>query len=305
MTTSYRLKIAHPLEAPPGPHLHTPGSSSAWIWGRSFALLPAWLVSFVCFGQSAFWMVAAIAASASAFEHFFQNMLHRKNLIQHKISFLNATLLAFLLPPNFPLHFVILGAFFVVIFGRELLGRLGEHLLHPVFTSYVFLMIIFPEAFSRSAQAPVALCDPRQLQETWYYFLGSPKNVVDGAMMLAFALGGGILIARKRLPWEIPFFYLATLGLIAAHVDSLSIRTVCSSSFFYGGFFLLTNLMTVPVNQDARSVFGISSAIFSALFLIWTQDAPTSIVFSGLLMNVLTPALEQNLRRDQSKIRFQ
>ncbi|HLO79080.1 MAG TPA: RnfABCDGE type electron transport complex subunit D [Magnetospirillum sp.] len=132
--------------------------------------------------------------------------------------------------------------------------------------------------------------------------LGSKAGSMGETSALLVLLGGLVLLARRIISWHIPVAVMATvfaLGTIANAIDPArftpGIFHLLSGATFLGAFFIATDYVTSPVSKKGQLVFG-----FGIGLLTWTirtfAGYPEGMAFAVLLMNALTPIIDQQFR---------
>ena len=116
-------------------------------------------------------------------------------------------------------------------------------------------------------------------------------------------LGGGLfLIWKKVITWHVPAALLGTLFVAATlgHLANPERFTdgafqILSGAAFLGAFFIATDYVTSPVSKTGQLIFG-----FGVGLLTWIIRSfagyPEGVAFAVLLMNSLTPIIDQYTR---------
>jgi electron transport complex protein RnfD len=132
--------------------------------------------------------------------------------------------------------------------------------------------------------------------------LGAKPGSLGETSALLVLLGGVVLLARRIISWHIPVAMLATLwilGTLAQWADPARFLSgnvhVLSGAAFLGAFFIATDYVTSPVSKSGQLVFG-----FGVGLLTWVIRSfagyPEGVAFAVLLMNALTPIIDQRMR---------
>ena len=115
-------------------------------------------------------------------------------------------------------------------------------------------------------------------------------------------LGGLFLIRRRIITWHIPVAVLSTLFVMGSVFNALDSARfapgffqMISGATFLGAFFIATDYVTSPVTHKGQLVFG-----FGVGLLTWVirtfAGYPEGMAFAILLMNSLTPIIDQYTR---------
>ena len=133
-------------------------------------------------------------------------------------------------------------------------------------------------------------------------FFGLRPGSLGETSALLILLGGLVLIWRRIISWHIPATVLATIFVVASLAHWLDPERFASGSFhlfsgasFLGAFFIATDYVTSPVSKRGQLVFG-----FGVGLLAWVIRSfagyPEGMAFAVLLMNALTPIIDQYTR---------
>jgi len=116
-------------------------------------------------------------------------------------------------------------------------------------------------------------------------------------------LAGGLFLMYKRIiSWHIPLSVMGGLFVMASIFHAVDPARFASGTFhlvsgatFLGAFFIATDYVTSPVTRTGQLIFGISCGVL--IWLIRTfAGYPEGVAFAVLLMNALTPIIDQYTR---------
>ena len=116
-------------------------------------------------------------------------------------------------------------------------------------------------------------------------------------------LAGGLFLMYKRIiSWHIPLSVMGGLFVMASIFHAVDPARFASGTFhlvsgatFLGAFFIATDYVTSPVTRTGQLIFGISCGVL--IWLIRTfAGYPEGVAFAVLLMNSLTPIIDQYTR---------
>ncbi|MBK1693788.1 electron transporter RnfD [Chromatium weissei] len=115
-------------------------------------------------------------------------------------------------------------------------------------------------------------------------------------------LGGLYLIRKRIITWHIPAMVLGTLFIIGTAFNLLDssrfapgLFHVFSGATFLGAFFIATDYVTSPVSIRGQIVFGIGIGLLTWVIRTFA-GYPEGMAFAVLLMNSLTPIIDQYTR---------
>jgi electron transport complex protein RnfD len=132
--------------------------------------------------------------------------------------------------------------------------------------------------------------------------LGAKPGSMGETSALLVLLGGLVLLARRIISWHIPVAVMTTvfvMGTVFNAVDPARFAPgtfhLLSGATFLGAFFIATDYVTSPVSKKGQLVFG-----FGVGLLTWVirtfAGYPEGMAFAVLLMNALTPIIDQQFR---------
>jgi electron transport complex protein RnfD len=142
-------------------------------------------------------------------------------------------------------------------------------------------------------------------ERTWSHLdllLGQAVNGCLGeTCKLALIIGGIYLIARRIVDWRIPVAYIGTVFLLTwllplpegapAHLGD-PFYQVLAGGLMIGAFFMATDMVTTPVTQMGRLVFGIGCGVITAIVRRY-GGYPEGVCYSIVLMNTATPLIDR------------
>lgn len=132
--------------------------------------------------------------------------------------------------------------------------------------------------------------------------LGYRAGSMGETSALLILAGGLFLMAKRIISWHIPASMLGSLFLIAALFHAIDPARFTSGTFhllsgatFLGAFFIATDYVTSPVSKSGQIIFGVGVGL-----LTWSirnfAGYPEGVAFAVLLMNSLTPIIDQYTR---------
>ncbi|MBK1717102.1 RnfABCDGE type electron transport complex subunit D [Thiocystis violacea] len=115
-------------------------------------------------------------------------------------------------------------------------------------------------------------------------------------------IGGLFLMRRRIITWHIPVTVLGTLFLMGTLFNLLDpgrfapgLFHVISGATFLGAFFIATDYVTSPVSEKGQLIFGIGVGLLTWVIRTFA-GYPEGMAFAVLLMNSLTPIIDQYTR---------
>lgn len=255
---------------------------------------------------------------------------------------LTGWLIAMTLPPWAPWWIGVFGSVFAIAIGKQAYGGIGQNIFNPAMLARVALLIAFPLHMSTwvmpEASSPgfidsfgitfgsavwpdgvtgatalghlkteltldksalMVLENDFSLMAAFFgYFSGS----MGETSALLLLLGGGWLVWRKIIHWEIPVAMLLSVFVLAVFAKQSNpelfpggLYHLCSGGLIMGAFFIATDPVTSPTGRTGRLVFGIGCGVLIYVIRTW-GSFPEAVAFAVLFMNSLTPLIDRYLR---------
>lgn len=306
------------LTVSPSPHDDHYLKTSDIMLNVCIALLPALVAGCIFFGMRSLLVTAVCIATAVLTEFLCRKLMKRDNTISDLSAVVTGLILALNLPVSIPLWIAAIGSFFAIAVVKQLFGGLGQNFANPAVTARIVLMISFPTAmtkwvlpsFQQDSIDTVTGATPLVLQNMsgeklaeinqkipsyLDLFLGNTGGCIGETSAVALLLGGIYLIIRKIINPSAPLAYIGSLALFSFIAGGDPLYEILSGGVFLAAFFMATDYATTPISTKGKIVFGIGCGIIT--FVIRQFGSfPEGVSFAILLMNVLTPYIEQLTR---------
>lgn len=298
----------------PSPHDENYLKTSTIMLNVIIALMPALIVGCVYFGLRALLLTAVCVGSCVLFEFLARKLMKRENTIGDLSAVVTGVILAMNLPPELPPWIAVIGSFVAIVVVKQLFGGLGQNFANPAITARIVLMVSFPAAMTRwtapfthdvldgvSGATPLVLeqlsgtTDSHLVPSYLDLFLGKTGGCLGETCALALLIGGLYLAARKIINLAAPLSFIGSLFVLSCISGGDPIYQILAGGVFLGAFFMATDYATTPISTKGKIVFGLGCGLIT--FVIRRFGSfPEGVSFSILLMNVLTPYIEQLTR---------
>ena len=307
------------------PHIRGPASVPVIMWNVVGSLVPLVIAATWFFGPSALLVIGASVAGALITERAFG----KGGTIADGSAAITGLLLGLTLPAGMPMWMAALGGFVAIAFGKLLFGGLGFNIFNPALLGRAFLQAAFPVALTtwpkydaswwtlrgdnfalpfmhaRSVDAitsatPLGLMKFEHTGTTLVdLVLGTTGGSLGETAGLLILLCGGYLAVRGFLNWRIPVSILVTVGIFAGTLHAIDATRYASAPFmlFSGGLmlgavFMATDMVTAPVANGGRWVFGVGIGVLVMIIRVW-GGLPEGVMYAVLLMNALVPFINR------------
>jgi electron transport complex protein RnfD len=142
----------------------------------------------------------------------------------------------------------------------------------------------------------------KQVPDLMDLALGTKAGSLGETSALLILAGGLLLLAKRIITWHIPVTVMGTLlvmGTIFHAVDPARFTPgsfhLLSGATMLGAFFIATDYVTSPVSRQGQIVFGIGIGLLTWVIRTFA-GYPEGMAFAVLLMNALTPIIDQHFR---------
>lgn len=216
-----------------------------------------------------------------------------------------------------------------IVFGKLVFGGFGQNIFNPAAFGEAIIMNYFTSSnidLMTSTTPTTAMNATSWLGDgaavssvlSKYGGVGSmlvgwyPSTIGSTCAVLLIACLV-FMIIRGVVDWQGSVFYIGTvfvlsliIGLIHGSGINYAIVNVLAGGVLFGGVFMTTDPVTTPVTLPGKILYGIGAACFTLLFRMKSNLAD-GVLYSILLMNMLTPAIDKlfdgNQIKDAGKIK--
>jgi electron transport complex protein RnfD len=318
-----------------GPHISQNLSTRGVMIDVIIGLVPAMLAAGYFFRLHALVLIATCVISSVATE-WLCNLIRRKpNSLDDFSAVVTGIILAFSLPPAFPLWAAVIGSVFAITIGKMVFGGLGANIFNPAMVGRAFLTASFgmmmttwtvpatidsampkisaentvdvrtqatPLAWSKESQKSKSGA-PDVNQQLRATFTGSVGGCLGETSALALLIGGIYLLIRRTINFHIPlavmlsaFVFGSIFYLINPEAYISPLTHLCSGGLLIGAFFIATDPVTAPLTRRGMWLFGIGVGSITMLIRI-VGEYPEGMMYSVLLMNAVTPLIDRLFKR--------
>jgi electron transport complex protein RnfD len=314
-----------PLVITASPHIHAQDDTPTIMWNVVGSLVPLIAVATYYFGPSALLVILGATAGAVLTER----ALGKRGTLGDGSAAITGILLGLTLPAGMPIWMAAAGGAMGIGFGKLLFGGLGYNIFNPALIGRAFLQAAFPVAittwpavsaeqrwwalrgdnfalpFMSGRSDAITAATPLGLMK----FEGKPTSVLDlfigntgGSLgetsALLILLCGGYLAWRRYLNWRTPVSILVTVAIFAAILHFADAThpspgfMLLSGGLMLGAVFMATDMVTSPVTNGGKWIFGIGIGFLVVAIRVW-GGLPEGVMYAILLMNALVPVINK------------
>jgi len=286
------------------PHFSTKRTTQQIMLYVIISLIPLCISGIVLFGIPALVTILLSIVSCVGFEFLFQKLTKQECRIKDLSAVVTGILFALVLPPTIPFWMTILGALFAIIVAKGFFGGIGANVFNPALTGRAFLFISFPVAMTSwsipfdgvssatvlsEIKTGIFFADSQMYLD---YFLGNRAGCIGESSIVLILIAFIFLLVTRIIDWRAPFAMIAVVATCTWLSGGDALMSILSGGVMFGAVFMTTDYATTPVTKLGRLVFGSGCGLIT--FLIRKFGGyPEGVMFSILIMNVLTPFLNK------------
>lgn len=287
----------------PAPHIVKAHTIQTMMFDTVLALIPAGIGAILFFGVYA-GSIILVSIICAVLSELFVNMLRKqKPTITDLSCIITGILFAYTLPPRLPLWIVAIGVFVAIVFGKHVYGGLGYNPFNPALVGRAFVHIAFPQqmcnyaidALSTATPLTILKHFPEQINKipTLYSLvIGNYAGSLGETSIVLLFLGYLYLVFRKHINPVVPAVYILTVVVFTLAVNKNNFWVyILTGGIYLGGIFMITDPVTTPVSTKGKIIFAICCGILTCIIRFW-GGYPEGVCFSILLMNMLTPLID-------------
>lgn len=255
-----------------------------------------------------------------------------KDIFFQEFPWITGLIFGLAIPVTTNLYVVGMSTAIGVVFGKIVFGGFGQNIFNPagvsraiVFSSFskpvVDKIVSTSDVFTSATPANLMasfnwLPSEAAFQSKAFAHLGlkelalgSHFGAIGEKFSLVILVVGIILAIRRVLDWRMPAVFLITLfvtsGIIGAY-NGLGLwyplAFIMSGGVMYGAVFMITDPVTSPTQRSGRITFALGVAMLT-LLIRFKANLPEGVIFAILIMNMMTPVIEDFFNGQQIKLR--
>ena len=303
----------------PSPHLHTKTSTKSLMRDVVIAMMPAVIVSILCYGWAELLVLGVSVASCVLLEYLITKYMLKKTCTVGDMSaVVTGILLALNLPASTPWWVVFIGAVVAIGVAKMTFGGLGQNLFNPAIVGRVFLLISFPtymtnwakpqgfvgnfDAFTGATplglakEGGIAAIEGLDYMDMLFMNIGGSAGELSAIAILA---GFVYLLVRRVIRPYITLSILATVAVFSGIFWVINpaeftgpVFNLLTGGVLLGAVFMATDYVTSPMSNMGGIVFGIGIGIITML-IRYFGAYPEGMSFAILIMNSVVPLLNK------------
>lgn len=291
------------------PHIHSNVTTRRLMGNVCIACIPAVLASCFIFGWQCLFLVAVSAAGCVGFEALWNILMKKEQTVGDLSAVVTGILLAFNVPPTFPVWMLLIGDLVAVIVVKQMFGGIGCNFANPAIVGRIVLSLSFPTQMTNfkfpatdidalASATPLAASGEMTRTPFVQLLLGTHGGVLGETCAVALLLGGLYLIFTGTISAMIPFSAAGAVVLmcfLCGRGDQVVLQLL-SGGFLLGTFFMATDYVTSPYTQMGKLVYGVGIGVITCLIRFYASTAE-GVSYAILLMNIVTPYINRGIRQ--------
>jgi len=247
--------------------------------------------------------------------------------IKDSFPWVTAIILVLMLPANTGIYPLIVGTFFAIVVAKLAFGGFGQNIFNPAAVGCAIIFSYFATGVVTDVQT---LATPTSTIASTYGWLINDSTLISkflgdfgglqglflgmhdgglGETCSLLIIGIGIYLSvRKIIDWRVPVFYVGTVFVLALIVGMIHgtgfwypVFHILTGGLMFGAVFMATDPVTNPTSNAGKIIFAIGCGLITFVIRI-KANLPEGVLYSILLMNMLTPWIENAVSGVQYKI---
>lgn len=317
----------------PSPNYRSEQSTTSIMVDLTLCLLAVLTFSAVWYGVSkgfayglrvVLMAVFAVIAAEVTEAIYFKMIGKSPKEIFHSYAWVTGIILTLITRINVSYYAVIVATVIAVVFGKLVFGGFGQNIFNPAAFGEAIIMNTFGNATAAdvvTGATPVTEIAGKgwmipsadfgtflgKFNGLGGMLIGNYESVIGASCALLIILCGAYLIWQEDIDWHVPAFYVGTVFVLSLIVGlakgagfTFALFNVLSGGVLFGAVFMLTDPVTNPISIPGRVVFAVGAACLT-LIIRWKANLPDGVLFSILLMNMLSPAIDKAFMGNQIK----
>ena len=240
-----------------------------------------------------------------------------KTYLSSSFPWITAIILTLTVQVSTSYYALIISTIIAIFFGKLVFGGFGQNIFNPAAVGRAVIASSFTGSVVNdfvSGATPTASF----ANEGWFaasdaafntfidkfggltnMFIGMYPGSIGATSALILLLVGIYLTYKKVIDYRVSVVYISTIfvttliiGLVNGQGIWYPLFHVLTGGAMFGAVFMLTDPVTNPTSIPGRIVFAMGAAFFTVLIRI-NGNLPEGVLYSILLMNILTPAIEK------------
>ena len=243
----------------------------------------------------------------------------KKKVVEYLLSsfgWITAIILVLMVPVNTEPYAIAVATFLCIFFGKLVFGGFGQNIFNPAAVGRAIIFASFAGSISAdlvtAATPTTTMSSAGWLLSTEAFntflsdfggigglFLGTYSGALGETSDLIILLVGIYLVLREVIDWRIPVTYVGVIFVSTLCIGfsnglglDYALFSIFTGGVMFGAVFMLTDPVTSPNTRAGKIVYAALAAFFTVL-IRYCANYPEGVLFSILLVNILTPVIDK------------
>lgn len=230
----------------------------------------------------------------------------------HSYSYVTAIIFALIVPASIPYFALVFSVVFAIVIAKVIFGGFGYNVVNPAAitriiagSSFALGIVAIPDLIVSGATVTTSInwvtgAVPSVFSQL-DLFMGNYVGAIGETMTFLLIIAGVYLAIRKVIDYRLPVSYLLSIFVLALILGfvlkiqypiTYAITHLLVGGAMFGAVFMVTDPVTTPTSQLGKIIFGIGAGAITVLIRV-SGSLPEGVVFSIVLMNLLTPIIDR------------
>lgn len=246
-----------------------------------------------------------------------------KKFLASSFGWVTAIILTLMCPVTMTPYALGIATFLAILVGKLVFGGFGQNIFNPAAFGRAIIFASFSGVATKAVADIITGATPTTIMANEFNWMTLNSSMIGslflkvgdlkdlflgwypgalGETSTALILIVGIVLAlRKVIDWRMPTIYLGSIFVLTSFLAIFEgmdnwfwypIFHVCTGGVAFGAVFMLTDPVTSPTSAQGKCIFALGAGIVTVLIRV-LANLPEGCLYSILLMNCLTPAIEK------------
>ena len=282
-------------------------------------------------GMRVILMTAAAVVTALVTEAAYFKVTGAKDIVtevRHSFGWVTAIIMVLITRLDVSIYAIVISTVICIIFGKLVFGGFGQNIFNPAAFGEAIIMNSFAASKAANITADVySGATPMTAMNSYGWvmensvfeefiqqfgglgnmLIGNYPTVIGASCAILVIICGAYMMWKKDIDWHLTVTYILSVFVISLVVGMIhgeglwfAIFNLITGGVLFCGIFMMTDPVTTPITIPGRMIFAFGAAALT-LIIRWKANLPDGALYSVLLMNMLTPAIDKMIKGNQIK----
>ncbi len=270
-------------------------------------------------------VIAVVSALATEALYFKATKQDVKKGLMGSYGWITAMILVLISNVNVSYYAICFSTVTAIFFGKLVFGGFGQNIFNPAAFGEAIVMTAFGASvisdFTTGATPATAMGSAGWMMSSssavasfagnyggiLNMFLGNYTSTIGSTSAILLLIVFAFLVWRKDIDWRMPVFYVGTSFVLALVIGMMHgagamypVLYILTGGIMFGAVFMITDPVTTPISIPGRIVYAVGAACLT-MIIRYKSNLADGVLYSILLMNMLTPAIDKMMDGNQIK----